>query len=111
MLGLIMAVALKPTSGPSILLIWSDKVWHLLAFLFLMVWFCGLYRPRRYWIIFACLLLYGVLIEVLQAFLPYRNVEVADVVADGAGLVIGWLAALLGLARWPLWVENRLRKD
>jgi VanZ family protein len=44
------------------------------------------------------LLLYGGLIEVLQALTPYRYAEWFDVLANAAGLLIGW--AVERLFRW-----------
>ncbi len=38
---------------------------------------------------------YGVLIEVVQGFIPGRSFEVPDIAADAAGAFIGWAAFLL----------------
>ncbi len=89
-----------------------DKVLHLLAFLVLMLWFCGLYPAEHYERIFLLLLFYGVAMEIAQEIAPDRLSEFADLVADIGGLVIGWLAALNGLAGWPRWIEQKvLRLD
>ena len=55
---------------------------------------------------FLWLLAYGVVIEFIQYFLPYREASLFDVLADAAGLAIYWMFyrflrffPLLGL-RW-----------
>jgi len=40
----------------------------------------------------ALLLLYGVQIEVVQSFLPYREFSLLDVVADSVGIFLGFVA-------------------
>jgi VanZ family protein len=84
---------------------WSDKVWHGLAFSALMVWFAGVYPPRQFGRLFLLLLCYGILIETLQAFTPNRHVEAADVLANVTGAAAGWLLARAGLAHWCRWLE------
>ena len=42
---------------------------------------------------------YGIVVEVLQGFVPGRSQEVADAVADAVGATIG-LALLGALVRW-----------
>ncbi|HEY0953378.1 MAG TPA: VanZ family protein [Roseateles sp.] len=73
-----------------------DKANHLLAFATLA--FVGVWalwpRPRLWgWLVLA-LLAYGVSIEVAQSFLPPREADWQDVVADGLGIALGLLAAL-----------------
>ncbi len=53
----------------------------------------------------APLVAYGMFIEVVQHFLPYRSFELVDVVADAAGLLI-YAAVLPGIRRLPL-LRNR----
>lgn len=66
-----------------------DKVNHIAAFLVL-AWLFDLSFPaRRFgWAKAGTLLGYGVLIEVVQYFLPYRSFSLLDIVADGAGIAI-----------------------
>lgn len=108
LLGAVLFLALMPGSdAPDVGL--SDKLLHLLTFAVLMVWFAGLVPERRHWQLALVLLAYGIMIELLQAQTPDRHAEVADVVADGAGILLGWIAARLGLARWPHWLERLWR--
>ena len=57
------------------------------------------------------LLAYGVLIELLQQFTPYRSLALLDAAADLAGLLLGWGLALLGLNQWPRYLERLLGKS
>ncbi len=69
----------------------SDKINHLLAFLELTV-LTRLAWPelRPYWSVPA-LLLFGLALEIVQAYLPYRDFSLADLAADAAGIFIGLL--------------------
>ncbi|MBA2410212.1 MAG: VanZ family protein [Gammaproteobacteria bacterium] len=67
----------------------NDKIVHLTAFFVLAL--CADYAfPRRRfdWFTVLQLLSYGLLIEVMQLFIPYRSFSLADLAADAAGLVI-----------------------
>lgn len=72
----------------------SDKVNHLVAFLELTI-VTRLAWPnlRAIWYVPA-LLGFGLSIEIVQANLPYREFSLADVAADGVGI-------LVGLLPWP----------
>ena len=103
---IIFYMALRPLPGAAIVGIWSDKVWHALAFGALMLWFSGVYPPRQFGRLFLLLLSYGILIEVVQAFTPHRQVELADVLANISGAAAGWLLAIAGLRHWCRWLES-----
>lgn len=58
----------------------------------------GRYRsPRRlpHWLIVAAGLLYGVMDEVHQSFVPNRHPSVSDFLADAAGVLVGYGLAVL----------------
>lgn len=71
----------------------GDKSGHVLAYLVLMFWFAQLYaaRARRVAIAIALLVL-GCGLEVVQHAVG-RDFEYADMLADGLGISLGWLAA------------------
>lgn len=82
-----------------------DKANHALAFAVLA--FVGVWafasRPRQWgWLVLA-LLAYGGGIEIAQSFVPPREADVADLLADGLGIALGLLVA------WPLaaWGASR----
>ncbi len=117
-LALVLAMALMPavwfwdnkTAG----LRWFDSVdkWlHGGTFMFLAIWFSGLYSKKSYWKIAAGLLVFGLSIEACQRMVSYRTADWADVGADGAGIVIGLIVALAGVGGWCLRVEERLAKS
>ena len=103
----LLALALLPLPAVVTGEILTDKVWHTLAFMLLMLWFAGLYPRRRYLVLFLLLLGYGVVMEFAQSLVPNRYAEVADLLADMLGLLLGWGLALTRLHRWPLWLEQR----
>ena len=95
-------LALTPAPPPDADLGW-DKANHLAAFGSLA--FCGVWAfcqwPRQWpWLVLA-LLAYGVGIEIAQSFMPPRQADWHDVVADGLGIALGLLVA------WPV---ARLRR-
>ncbi len=75
-----------------------DKANHLAAFgslAFSSVWALW-QRPRQWlWLVLA-LLAYGIGIEIAQSFLPPREADWHDVVADSLGIALGLLLA------WPI---------
>ena len=85
----------------------NDKANHLLAFGAL-AWLGDFAFPASKFGLkkFLWLLGYGVLIEFIQYFLPYREASLFDVLSDAAGLAVYWMFyrflrffPLLGL-RW-----------
>ena len=88
----------------------SDKGLHLLGFAFLAVWFSGQYAKRSLWRIGVGLIAFGALIELIQGMVSYRTAEWMDMYADGVGITLGLIIALLGAGGWSLrveqWLEN-----
>lgn len=86
-----------------------DKAAHFLAYACLAFWFAVLFEGRaRQAAIAIAFAAMGVGIEFLQGMTDYRTFEVADMVANGLGAVLGW-----GLAQTPLsnalaWAESLL---
>jgi VanZ family protein len=71
---------------------------HGIAFILLTVVLLAAYFPRgRFWIPVSLLAVYGVLIEAVQAFIPYRSAEVHDLLVDFIGIAVGVV-----LYRWPV---------
>ena len=67
----------------------GDKLHHLLAFLLLGL-LARLGWPRHHYVRawLPGLLVYGAAIELVQGYLPWRSAELADLAADGAGLLL-----------------------
>ena len=68
---------------------YNDKIGHLLAYFSMMAWF-GQIHERRPTPVFA-LLAMGALLEVLQGWSGYRDMSGLDMLANAAGVALGWL--------------------
>lgn len=83
-------------SPPSVGIEYGDKLGHFVAYGALMYWFCQLYASRTarlgYALGFAAM---GVALEFIQGALGYRTFEVADMLANALGVLLGWGAALV----------------
>lgn len=76
----------------------GDKIGHLSAYFLLMFWFCQLYIEKYFRIKLACtFILMGILLELLQKLGGIRMYEVADMLANTAGVLIGFALAYFGL--------------
>jgi VanZ family protein len=87
-LALIVITWLALVPGPPVPFDAWDKLNHVMAFFVLSM--LGDYAfPGLTWRkpVFACLLVYGVVLELLQSLTGYRYPELWDVFADGVGIV------------------------
>lgn len=72
----------------------GDKVGHVLAYGTLMIWFANLYPSTVARVAFALgFVAAGVALEFVQRWTGYRSFEVADMIADAAGVAAGWVIA------------------
>jgi len=77
----------------------ADKYAHLAAYAALMLWFIQIYDSARARVVIALgLVALGVGLEFAQDYTGYRSFEYADMAADAAGVVLGWL---IGPPRTP----------
>jgi VanZ family protein len=93
LLLVITALSLLPVRGPDLDLPNADKLNHAVAYIVLMIYFgqlVGANRRRRAMVV-AGLVGYGITIELLQALMPPRSAELADLAANATGIVIGLL--------------------
>jgi VanZ family protein len=85
----------------------ADKVEHVTAYLVLMLWFAQLYTATAArWRVAVGLVALGVLIEILQGWSGYRDFEYLDMVADTAGVSLGWALVWSPLGRTIGWVDS-----
>ena len=71
----------------------SDKANHILAFYVLALLLDFSFPHGEFGIgKVAVLLSYGVAIEVIQYFLPFRSASLYDVAADSVGLIVYWFS-------------------
>lgn len=83
----------------------NDKLGHAIAYFALSAWFCQLYAHHA-GIALAALGL-GALLELLQGLSGYRDMSLADLLADAVGIGLGVAAA----RRYPTalaWLDDRL---
>jgi VanZ family protein len=87
----------------------GDKFGHIIAYGTLMFWFAQLYArrvTRAGWALTFVAM--GIALEFVQGMTDYRSFEVADMFADGAGVLIGWLCAPPRTPHLIRFVEARL---
>lgn len=107
LLAIGLVAALEPV--PSLVAVTlNDKLIHLTGFLFFMLWFGGVFQTRLAPVVVVALSSYGLLIELLQSLTPTRSAEFLDLVADVAGVLLGWALSAAGLSRWCVKLESWL---
>lgn len=72
----------------------NDKLKHVLAFSVLTI-FLGMAYDLKKIHIFLIMLSYGVLIEVLQSFIPNRYASSLDIIADMFGVLFGIIVSVI----------------
>ncbi len=70
----------------------SDKLAHLLAYGVLMGWFVQLYPRGRHCHWGLAFIALGGVLELAQGLVGYREMEAYDLLADGVGVGLAWLA-------------------
>jgi VanZ family protein len=82
----------------------GDKLQHALSYVAMGLWFGALFHRRHLARVALALFAFGLLIEVLQAVMPFgRAAEWRDVVANTSGIVI---AMLLTRFIEPSWMQR-----
>ena len=66
-----------------------DKALHFLCFTYLtlITWLSRILNKDLH--VYVIVLAYGILIEIVQRFLPYRSFEYLDIFADSVGIIAG----------------------
>ncbi len=67
----------------------SDKLLHFFCFLYLTIlsWLSRIIY-KELWL-YVIVLAYGILIEIIQIYIPYRSFEFLDIFADFLGILVG----------------------
>jgi VanZ family protein len=92
MVAAVVWLSLTP-SPPDIDIEGGDKLGHLVSYFVLMFWFAQLYASRAWYA--AGFVALGIALEFLQGALGYRAFERYDILANSAGVLLGWGAARL----------------
>jgi VanZ family protein len=81
-------------SPPQVEIEQGDKAGHFLAYGGVMLWFALLYTSAKIRALYAAsFIAMGIAIEFVQGWTGYRSFEVADMVVDGVGVLLGWTVA------------------
>ena len=91
---LVVVLSLSSSLSPPVDFFWEDKLYHLLAYGFLMLWFAQLHPRSRYGWLVCGFIAQGILLEVLQSQTGIRIGEVWDAVANSLGVILSWGLAL-----------------
>jgi hypothetical protein len=107
--ALIIYLSLVPSPPDIISAPSADKLGHLLAYAFLMTWFGFVYLPSRaYRNLGLGFIVMGLVLELVQGALGYRSPEYLDMLANGLGVLLGWMLAKTRLATSLVRLENLL---
>lgn len=105
LLALVAYGSLSPP-GPTHLPGGVDKVEHFAAYLFLAVWFTGLYPREHYWPVALFLVGLGLAMELLQFAMHLgRDAAPLDMAANVTGVATGMLLATVATGGWAQRVE------
>lgn len=86
----------------------GDKFLHASMYGFLMLWFAGLYARRSQVLVAAALLSFGIALELAQSLTTTRQFELADIVANGSGILAALVPSVWLLAGWCQRLERRV---
>ena len=87
-----------------------DKVEHFGTYMFLAVWFTGIFARPRWWTVVVALLALGAAMEAGQFIMGAgRTADVHDIAANAAGVAAGLLLATLLTGGWAQRIESWLR--
>jgi VanZ family protein len=84
----------------------SDKMLHAGAYGTLMLWFAGLYRWRRHWVIAGALALLGLVLDIAQGTTATRSFDLGDVAANAGGILLALVLARFIFEGWCQRVEQ-----
>jgi len=86
-----------------------DKLIHLFTYTFVMLWFGLCYTPSKtYERLGICLILVGIVLELIQGKTGYRTMSYLDMTANGLGVASGLLLAKTRFSGALLFIESRL---
>ncbi len=83
----------------------ADKIVHALSYFILMIWFTGLYAKEEGKKIALFLIFFGILLEFIQARLPYRFFDPLDLIANAIGIFFGLFLSNIALGGWCKRIE------
>lgn len=109
LVGLVLYLSLAPHPPEPLTFDNSDKFEHAFAYAALSLWFCQVYPSVRSRVVVVTALVgLGVGLEYVQGWTGYRTFDVQDMLADGIGVLLGWLLAHTPLGRLHRYIERRM---
>ena len=111
LVALIVFLSLWPKPPKPIELKGIDKIFHIIAYMILMLWFANIYplRSSRLQLGMGFFLM-GVCLELLQGMTQYRTFSYADMLANGIGIFLALYSAKTRLATYLLRLDTHLSK-
>lgn len=87
----IIAASSIPEAGTSVV-VYKDKIAHLTAYFVMgvLAWTAVTTMKRKLYLLFSSVVL-GVVLELVQEFVPGRSMDIADAAANAAGIVLAYL--------------------
>jgi len=111
LVGLVIYLSLTPHPPEPLSFSNADKFEHGVAYGSLALWFCQIYlSARSRMIALASLIGLGIGLEFVQGWTGYRFFDVWDMVANGIGLMFGFLLVLTPFGRMFILIEATLRQ-
>jgi VanZ family protein len=109
LVGLVVYLSLTPHPPELLSIQNADKLEHGFAYGSLAFWFCQIYlSTRSRMIAIAALIGLGVGLEFVQGWTGYRHFDVWDMVANGIGVLFGFLLVRTPLGRLFISIEAGL---
>lgn len=88
----------------------ADKLEHALAYGSVMLWFCQIYhKPAPRMLVAVLLIGMGIALEYLQRMTGYRTFDYADMLVNGAGVLLSWALAHTLVGRIYSLFETKLK--
>ncbi|MDH4234364.1 MAG: VanZ family protein [Gallionella sp.] len=88
-----------------------DKLEHGFAYTLLSLWFCQLYvQGRQRAMIAVALIGLGIGLEYVQGWTGYRTFDAMDMLANGCGVLLGFILVRTSLGRLFVMFETALRQ-
>lgn len=79
----------------------NDKLLHFASYFILTVWFSGLYSRVGYYVLITVVVIaLGAVLDVMQSATATRYFDLIDILANAAGALVGFAAAIIILGGW-----------
>ena len=87
----------------------SDKLYHVIVYMTLMLWFANIYPQRSSQVQLSMgFFVMGVCLELLQGMTEYRTFSYTDMLANGIGILLALYLAKTRLATYLLRIDTWL---